>query len=467
MLAISEEDLAMISLYVNHYLASDARRQAEIDECLRKNFDNPLLDRVIILAQSKAAERIGLESPKAVWLEFDSSAKPDQRPSFRDIFDCINRHLTSPDDIHIVAHSDVYFDGSLGLLSGLDLENVCLGLTRWDLQKDGAFHPHLWDTSQDAWIFQGHVRPLGDVDFPIGVPGAEGRLTWELRHADYKVVNPSFDIKALHLHASGVRSAATDIGPPREDVWRCHLKSTALPAKKPSRTGLISMSLFGQQEKYLNGALENARIARHIYPGWTLRYYVDSTVPTPVVKQLRQLNAEVMIMPNGEGMYGLFWRFLAADDPGFARWMIRDADSRLNYRERRAVDEWIASGLPFHTMRDHPGHLRPIMGCAFGGIRGALPNMERMITAWPKKGKYADDESMLAEVVYPMVKDSMLVHDSFAKQFTEKIRPFPLARENFRFVGERFDANENHNHDDRNALIAQLAARRSETPNPT
>jgi hypothetical protein len=31
MLAISEEDLAMISLYVNHYIASDARRQAGAD----------------------------------------------------------------------------------------------------------------------------------------------------------------------------------------------------------------------------------------------------------------------------------------------------------------------------------------------------------------------------------------------------------------------------------------------------
>ena len=452
----------MISLYVNHYNAGDEKRQAEIDECLRKNLDNPLIDRVVILVQSTPEKRKDLQSAKAIWREIDCSGKPEQRPSFRDFFDCINQFTTSADEIQIVAHSDVYFDDSLSLIRELNLELICLALTRWEMNKKGEFHPHLWDTSQDAWIFQGYIRPLGDTDFPIGAPGAEGRLTWELRHADYKVVNPSLDVQARHLHASGIRTMAATIGPPHEDVWRGTLKATGIPTGKQFKTGLIAMSLFGQKKKYLAGAIENARLVRHIYPGWTLRFYVDSSVPEAVIQQLRQLKADVRMMSDAEGMYGLFWRFLAADDPGFARWMVRDADSRLSYRERRAVDEWIDSGLPFHTMRDHPGHRRPIMGCAFGGVRGALVNMEKIIAAWPTKGKYADDESMLAEVIYPLVKESMLVHDSFARQYTDKVRPFPIARENFRFIGERFDENEEHNHNNRNALIAQSAARRDD-----
>ncbi|HMD53702.1 MAG TPA: tetratricopeptide repeat protein [Phycisphaerae bacterium] len=452
----------MISLYVNHYAAGDQKRQAEIDQCLRNNFENPLIDRIIILAQSAPELRKDLQHPQAVWRDIDCRNKLEQRPAFGDFFACINELTTAPDEIHIVAHSDVYFDESLGSVRDLNLELVCLALTRWEINKKREFHPHLWDTSQDAWIFQGHIRPVGDVDIPIGAPGAEGRLTWRLRQGDYKVVNPSLDLKSIHLHASGVHTTAAQIGPPREDVWRGSLAATKIPTGRQFKTGLISMSLFGKKAKYLAGAVENARLVRHIYPGWTLRFYVDSSVPATVIVQLKQLKAEVFIMPDGAGMYGLFWRFLAADDPGFARWMVRDADSRLNYRERRAVDEWIESGLPFHTMRDHPAHLRPIMGCAFGGVRGALPNMQQTIAAWPTKGKYADDESMLAEVIYPLVKDSMLVHDSFAQEYSDKVRPFPMERENFRFVGERFDENQEHNNNDRNALIAQLAARKFE-----
>jgi hypothetical protein len=52
----------------------------------------------------------------------------------------------------------------------------------------------------------------------------------------------------------------------------------------------------------------------------------------------------------------MFWRFLVADDPTVDRYIIRDADSRLNMREKLAIDEWIASGKKIHILRDHPNH---------------------------------------------------------------------------------------------------------------
>jgi hypothetical protein len=38
------------------------------------------------------------------------------------------------------------------------------------------------------------------------------------------------------------------------------------------------------------------------------------------------------------GIAGMFWRFLVADDPTVDRFIIRDSDSRLNARERFAVE---------------------------------------------------------------------------------------------------------------------------------
>ena len=38
--------------------------------------------------------------------------------------------------------------------------------------------------------------------------------------------------------------------------------------------------------------------------------------------------------------------WLAADDPAFVRWDVRDADSRLIYRERKAIDAWLGLGFP-------------------------------------------------------------------------------------------------------------------------
>jgi hypothetical protein len=49
------------------------------------------------------------------------------------------------------------------------------------------------------------------------------------------------------------------------------------------------------------------------------------------------------------GIAGMFWRFLVADDPSVDRFIVRDADSRLNPRDALAVAEWVRSGTALHT----------------------------------------------------------------------------------------------------------------------
>ena len=44
----------------------------------------------------------------------------------------------------------------------------------------------------------------------------------------------------------------------------------------------------------------------------------------------------------------------------------RDLDSRITAREVAAVEEWLQSGAPLHSMRDHPAHKSSLMGGAWG-----------------------------------------------------------------------------------------------------
>ena len=58
----------------------------------------------------------------------------------------------------------------------------------------------------------------------------------------------------------------------------------------------------------------------------------------------------------------------------------RDLDSRLSFREKMAVDEWVESGLRFHVMRDHPSHsMWPMSGGMWGGTRDAMPHMADLL----------------------------------------------------------------------------------------
>ena len=124
-----------------------------------------------------------------------------RRLTFRDLFDYLNRNLAGHGVI--AANADIFFDDSLALLDGYDLEDRLLCLSRWDVHADGSASLFEHPASQDAWIFQAPVRGFS-CGFPLGVPGCENRLAWEAQRAGLKLSNPGRSIKANHLHLSQV-----------------------------------------------------------------------------------------------------------------------------------------------------------------------------------------------------------------------------------------------------------------------
>jgi hypothetical protein len=442
------------SLYVNHYADGSGARQAELVEALRRNLDNPHIDRVFVLESAPSVDH-----PKLKVI-----ATP-RRPTFRRYFEAVNEH-SSAADLNIIANNDIYFDDSLGRVAGVALADRCLALTRWDVQPDGSTKFLGWNNSQDVWIFRGHVKAIDACDYCPGQPACDWRLAAELRRCGYELFNPSLDIRAHHLHLSRVRHY-TNSDFVNGDHAEVEVGNVANIGSRPVAPGVISFSLFGDNRRYTVGAEENVLMARHVYPGWVCRFYVDATVPRACVDRLRGMGAQVVSMPSQRHpLQGMFWRFLVADDGAFERWNIRDADSRLGYRERRAVDEWIASGAPFHIMRDHPWHSAAVMGGAFGGVPGVIPDMAGKIRSWQALGYYGADQQFLAQVIYPLIEGIALWHDSFAESFGGLVRPFPTPYEDYRFVHERIYADGSCCREDREALIDALARRSRERLTP-
>jgi hypothetical protein len=121
-----------------------------------------------------------------------------------------------------------------------------------------------------------------------------------------------------------------------EQDLRLREEIAKFPASSEKR--VISFGLYGTKEKYTEGAVKNAELAKIYYPGWVCRYYVTSDVPESVTSRLRALGAEIVPIPSNMGYSsGMFWRFLVADDPTVDRYIVRDVDSRLNARDRYYV----------------------------------------------------------------------------------------------------------------------------------
>ena len=177
---------------------------------------------------------------------------------------------------------------------------------------------------------------------------------------------------------------------------------------------VVAFSLWGTADIYRRGAVENARLLRSVYPGWTCRIYHDDSVPLEILAELDALGAERVVMPPGSGpVSGLYWRFLASDDPTVRRFVCRDCDSRVGPRERAAVEAWIASGKPFHVMRDHPLHSELMLAGMWGGTAGLLPPLEPLTASFAAaEADRWQDQRFLRSHLWPLIADACLVHDS-------------------------------------------------------
>ena len=94
---------------------------------------------------------------------------------------------------------------------------------------------------------------------------------------------------------------------------------------------------------------------------WILRIYHDEKLPNRTIISHFERRYDWVDFCNVTDLAlnyipSKIWRFLPAVDPTVAIMTSRDLDSPLTKRERAAIDEWIASNLTFHSMRDHPQH---------------------------------------------------------------------------------------------------------------
>lgn len=199
--------------------------------------------------------------------------------------------------------------------------------------------------------------------------------------------------------------------------------------------GIISFSLWGGSKIYNYGALENALLAPEVYPGWKCRFYVGRGVLDAVRQRLESMDhVEIVDMDMDDMFSNTLWRFTPAFTTDHTV-IVRDCDSRLNIRERLAVDEWLASDRDFHVMRDHPrGHFGRVLAGMWGARNGSLKPFRAAFERHAEKrtNRYLHDMDLLVNEVYPHVE--AFVHDEYFR-YESHARPFPKS-DHKGFVGE-------------------------------
>ena len=200
---------------------------------------------------------------------------------------------------------------------------------------------------------------------------------------------------------------------------------------------IISFSLYGENPKYLVGAIENAKTIQQLMPNWTARFYCGDSISKSIIQELEMAGAETRIQESNWHSNGMFWRYLPIGESGISYIAFRDVDSRLGERDLESINKWLESHMFFHIIRDHPFHQTPILGGLWGIKNWEFDTSVFWILASRYSTLFGEDQRFLATHIYPIVRKNALIHDPFF-EFEPKRMHQSLDSSNLSYMGESF-----------------------------
>lgn len=200
----------------------------------------------------------------------------------------------------------------------------------------------------------------------------------------------------------------------------------------PNKMNAFSFCLYGPVDpKYYVGMLENLTLAMWHFPTWNVFIYIGADVPETEVAKLKQYPNAIIRYTGELGAKNMIHRFFAIDEPGIGIMMVRDADSRIHWKDRWAINEFVKSTSGLHIIRDHIQHTAPILGGLWGMRKSLGINMASEYNNYREEAglgwRWAHDQNFLADVIYKRFKENALVHHSNGKvDISEHAFEFPV-----------------------------------------
>lgn len=208
---------------------------------------------------------------------------------------------------------------------------------------------------------------------------------------------------------------------------------------------IISFSLYGNDERYTVPLEQNASSLHLYYPGWIIRVYHDDSVAKETLENLELNNVQLVNINHPEllkfNLAPKFWRFLPVLENEIEVVIFRDSDSIFSHRECILVNEWLNCDNLFHIMRDHHLHVSPILAGMFGVKNEGFKIISKLFFNYPhltKKNSYNSDQIFLADHLYPIIKNEVLVHTSYFAFHSEKHVRINKSKDSNGFIGAVF-----------------------------
>lgn len=201
----------MINIITTFYISKTGtiindNRTNELFEALQKNMGNTSIKQIhLFLDDMMAYEKIQTLN-KSVFFNKIIICGIKSNPKHIDFFNYAIHKL--PNEICMIINSDIYlYEIDENLLLSVKNDKIAYALSRyeWDMTTPQI---NRYLGSHDGYIFTPkHINNSLDlVNFYPNIPGIETHIIKMFVENNYKVYNPCFQIKIVHLHKSNIRN---------------------------------------------------------------------------------------------------------------------------------------------------------------------------------------------------------------------------------------------------------------------
>ena len=189
-----------MNLIIEYFNSLNHMRNGEFLYCLHQNLGNEYIEKVYIFMEEDA--ELNFDSPKI------ERVVVKERPTYKDLFDYCNDNLK--EQICIVANADIIFDDTLRYFKSIKMDKNFYALSRWEIStsngKNWEIEPFDNAASQDSWIFKTPILTSDEMNYTMGKPGCDNKITYNMRELGYTCRNPGKKVITIHFHPTHFRT---------------------------------------------------------------------------------------------------------------------------------------------------------------------------------------------------------------------------------------------------------------------
>ena len=180
---------------------------------------------------------------------------------------------------------------------------------------------------------------------------------------------------------------------------------------------------------------QNVQLVQRHFPDWKVYLYVSPDVDSGFLRQISQYSNVVIKSTGKMGHINRLERLFAIDEPEVETMFVRDADSRVHWKDRWAINDFLSKPqFVAHVIRDNKEHDARMLAGLWGIHKSSGIGIKSLFEHFSSNpidlgfGITGIDQSFLGTYIYPRIKSNLLAHTSNNQQLDGEANvtfPFP------------------------------------------